>query len=359
MRRPLLHKKSLGPKICAVSIVFVLSLSAFFSVQVKGQDDAHYKRNFEWNYNGNTWTWNLSIPKTLYDAYKSVPVSNRVRTGPRGYGFLTTTNDYYITMLAEELNETASKEGFGSYDEVSFVLAFNQSLPYTSDSVTTGHDEYPRFPVETLVDGGGDCEDTSILFATITLLMDYGTVYISPPGHLAVGVLGDNLPGHYWNYSGKTYYYCETTGNGWKIGEIPDNFKNQTAKVYTINTYQQYTPNIGVIPTESPLPSGQLSPDLTTLPSTAPSETTYPLESLFDSPGLILALLAVVVVTAVAAVAFATRKTKQIVPATRVPEAGSTVEETNKDLAGRKFCGHCGSSNMIDARFCENCGKQV
>jgi len=27
---------------------------------------------------------------------------------------------------------------------VSFVMAFVQSLPYTSDSVTTGYNEYPR-----------------------------------------------------------------------------------------------------------------------------------------------------------------------------------------------------------------------
>ena len=98
------------------------------------------------------------------------------------------------------MNDTTTQLGYNSFDQVSFVLAFVQSLPYTSDSVTTGHDEYPRFPIETLVDDGGDCEDTSILFATLTLIMGYGTVYINPPDHYAVGILGNNLNGTYWTY---------------------------------------------------------------------------------------------------------------------------------------------------------------
>ena len=145
-------------------------------------------------------TWNLTIPKDLYNAYKAVPVSTRTRDGPAGYGFCTTTKDSYIQSLAKGLNQTATQQHYNSYDQVSFVLAFVQSLPYTSDNVTTGHDEYPRFPIETLVDDGGDCEDTSILFATLTLIMDYGTLYINIPNHYAVGILGNNLQGTYWTY---------------------------------------------------------------------------------------------------------------------------------------------------------------
>ena len=227
-------------KICLIFLVVII-LSAYYPSQVKAEDD-YYHRNFEWEYDGRQWTWNLSIPKSLYDTYRSVSVSERVRNGPAGYGFLTTTRDYYLKSLAEKLNETATQREYSVYDEVSFVLAFVQSLPYTSDSVTSGFDEYPRFPLETLVDGGGDCEDTSILFATLTLIMNYSTVYINPPKHYAVGVLGKDLPGYYWTYNNKTYYYCETTGEGFKIGEIPDEYKDAKAYIYDIKEYQQYVP---------------------------------------------------------------------------------------------------------------------
>ena len=160
------------------------------------------------------------------------------------------------------------------------MLAFVQSLPYTSDSVTTGHDEYPRFPIETLVDDGGDCEDTSILFATLTLIMGYGTIYINPPDHYAVGILGNNLRGTYWTHpenSNNTYYYCETTGNNFKIGQLPDEFLGQKAFIYDIDQSKQYVPNVEITPTiePSPLPTDSFGIITSPTPTSNPNPTTY------------------------------------------------------------------------------------
>ena len=138
-------------------IVLSLSASLILPYRAVAQTDGYYNKSFAWNYDGRHWTWNLSIPQALYADYKSIPVSTRTRDGPAGYGFCTTTQDIYIRALAQKLNDTTTQLGYNSFDSVSFVLAFVQSLPYTSDSVTTGRDEYPRFPIETLVDDGGDC----------------------------------------------------------------------------------------------------------------------------------------------------------------------------------------------------------
>jgi hypothetical protein len=258
---PLL-KAELGSRICLFVFVLVSALSVIYPLGVYAQSD-YYHEDFKWTYKGSEWTWSLDIPKSLYDAYRSVPVSTRTRDGLAGYGFLTTTNDYYIKQVAEKLEEAASQKNYEPYDQVSFVLAFVQSLPYTSDSVSSGFDEYPRFPLETLVDNGGDCEDTSILFATLTLIMGYGAVYINPPEHCAVGVLGDNLVGSYYTYNNKTYYYCETTGDGWEIGQIPSEFKDEKAYIYEIKTYQQYVPNIEII-TPQPTPTPEI-PEFTSI----------------------------------------------------------------------------------------------
>ena len=173
---------------------------------------------------------------------------------------------------------------------VSFVLAFIQSLPYTSDSVTSGHDEYPRFPLETLVDNGGDCEDTAILFATLTLIMGYGTVYINPPEHYAVGILGEEgLPGYYFTYKDKRYYYCETTGDGWAIGDIPSEYQDVKATIYEINEYQQYVPESWNTPTVTPTP--------TTLPTTAPTPKLTPTPDIPEFPSMLL--LPIVMITVV------------------------------------------------------------
>ena len=278
--------------------------------EVKAQDD-YYHQHFEWNYKGYDWTWSLDIPKTLYEAYKNVPVSTRLEYQASGYGFLTTTNDAYLQMVAEKLQEASSQEGFESYDEVSFVLAFIQSLPYTSDSVTSGHDEYPRFPLETLVDNGGDCEDTAILFATLTIIMGYGTVYINPPEHYAVGILGEEgLPGYYFTYEDRRYYYCETTGDGWAIGDLPIEYQDVEATIYEIRTYQQYVPPSSIplvthSPSTTPTPSPASTPSSKPTPTVSPSPSpTFSPPPEKESPILLIGFGAVIALAAVVIVVF-------------------------------------------------------
>lgn len=308
-------------------LILVLFLGMPCSFFAEAQNE-YYHEEFNWNFKGNEWTWSLDIPKYFYESYRSVPVSTRTQNGLAGYGFLTTTNDYYLRMVAEKLQNAALQQNYESYDEVSFVLAFVQSLPYTSDSVTSGFDEYPRFPLETLVDNGGDCEDTAILFATLTLIMGYGTVYISPPNHYAVGVLGSDLIGLYYTYEDKNYYYCETTGDGWEIGQIPSEYRNIEAYIYEINEYQQYDP-------------------------TKPEAS--------NITNLVIAIFETILVVATIAIVLVTLKRRQNqVQASNAVHQSET--ESDKPLPFSeisRFCRYCGSKTPTDAVFCEKCGKQL
>jgi hypothetical protein len=217
--------------------------TSFSSVEYFSVNNDYFSKDYEWNYKGSRWTAQLSIPKSAYEAYKRVSVSERTRRGIGGYDFLITTADQTAIDIANKLHDAASEKGYEPYDEVSFILAFVQSLPYTVDSVTAGYDEYPRFPLETLVDDGGDCEDTSILFATILLILDYDVVFISPPEHLAVGVWGTELSRYHYTYNDRTYYYCETTSNGFRIGDIPSDYLDISVTIYSINPNNQYDPS--------------------------------------------------------------------------------------------------------------------
>jgi len=228
-------------KAYTVLLVTITSFAVFSPLATVIAED-YFHESFEWYYKGSRWTWELQIPKSLYNSYQEVSAFDRNKYGVGGYDFLVTTQDPYVEAVANKLHEAAVKEGYEAYDEVSFVLAFVQSLPYTSDSVTTIYDEYPRFPLETLVDDGGDCEDTSILFATIVVILNYDTVFISVPSHLAVGVWGKDLPGYYYVHNSRNYYYCETTGENWKIGDLPDEYQDTKAHLYSIDQYSQYEP---------------------------------------------------------------------------------------------------------------------
>jgi len=191
-------------------------------------------RHYEWVYEGRTWTWDVMIENADYLFYHQKP-----RT--YDYASYMTDDDAYIESLAEELNDIADVEGWSTYELVSFALAFVQSLEYTSDSVTTGYDEYPRYPLETLVDNGGDCEDTSILLASLVqadpINIDAVLLLLpsDSPEHMATGVAGEEgISGYYFPYDGRRYYYCETTGQGWELGDIPDDYAGVSARIIQV-----------------------------------------------------------------------------------------------------------------------------
>ena len=228
----------------ALALFFVLAVAEYYtrdsrivpSVSVEGEEAI--ARTYEWLYQRCNWTWDVAIPKELYDFYgvKARPVT-------RDYSVYVThpDDDAYLELLADHLKQAASEAEYDTWQIAHFAAGFVQSLPQVDDFETAGQKEYPRYPIETLVDGG-DCEDTSILLAALLDEMDYGIVLLvispeepSAPGHCAVGVEGDeSLSGWYYEHSGKKYFYLETTGKGWNIGDIPDEYKEESARIYDI-----------------------------------------------------------------------------------------------------------------------------
>jgi|WetSurMetagenome_2_1015567.scaffolds.fasta_scaffold39233_3 hypothetical protein len=185
----------------------------------------YFTRSYHWTYGGISSTYTISIPEPLYDYYRGQPHN---RNYPK-YAISPSDRKVLDRIIS------TFKENFDSDTEAACnVVAFVQSLPYFKDNVSTGYDEYPRYPIETLVDNGGDCEDTAILTAALLKEMNYDVVLISPPGHMAVGITCKKCSGTYYTYNDKKYYYLETTGNNWKVGQIPSKYKGEKVKVYPI-----------------------------------------------------------------------------------------------------------------------------
>ena len=188
---------------------------------------------YSWDYGGGTWTYHLKIPKSAYEYYKTV---NRDKIRNYSYYVTDSTDDEYLAGLAEKFKEAAQKENYSDLDMVKNIIFFVQNLEYVDDKVGTGYDEYPKFPLETLADQGGDCEDSAILLASLLRELGYGAVLVQFQNHMGVGVKGeDTMPGSYYEIDGTHYYYVETTSPGWEIGEIPDQMKDQRAKILTLN----------------------------------------------------------------------------------------------------------------------------
>ncbi|MDD1660503.1 MAG: hypothetical protein LUQ62_04775, partial [Methanomicrobiales archaeon] len=185
-----------------------------------------------WAYRGEQWSISYAIPQQAIEYYRG-----RSHGSERNYAQYA-VSDYDRGILREilgQFNRSWENRRYSRTDTAMNLIAFVQSLPYTPDNISTGYDEYPKFPLETLVDRGGDCEDTSILTAAMLNEMDVPAVLIAFPGHMAVGVAWDEpLPFPTFEYQGTGYSYVETTVRGGTPGEIPPQFRNQPATIHPL-----------------------------------------------------------------------------------------------------------------------------
>lgn len=194
--------------------------------------EGSYLLEFSGDVDFSSWDATMVVYKNQYVARKS---ENRDRWDYAHYA-QSAEESGSASTIASILDSEARRNGYETKrQKVEFVIDFVQTLPYVPDDVSTGFDEYSRYPIETLTYGGGDCEDSAILLAS-TLQADpfnYDCILVGPPGHMAVGIYGEDLPGTYYRYDGRRYYYLETTGDGWDVGEIPSTHEG-TADLYPV-----------------------------------------------------------------------------------------------------------------------------
>ncbi len=189
-----------------------------------------FERKFIWNYGDYEWHLTLNFYPGIYEIYKN-------RSRERNYDLFASDpyDDEILKNIVDTLTKVGKDNGLDDSEIPYLITSFVQSLPYTSDEVTAGFDEYPRFPYETLYDDGGDCEDTSILASALLQEKGYGVILIQFEEHMAVGVkCSSDVAGAYFMYKGDRYCYLETTGENWDIGMLPDEFKNQEAKLIEV-----------------------------------------------------------------------------------------------------------------------------
>lgn len=201
--------------------------------QSAGAGEGYVQVHYEWDYGKNAWTYDMKVPKSTFDYYRTM---DRKKIKNYSYYATDTSGDAYLAGLADKFKEAAGKENYSDLDMVKNVIFFVQSLKYIEDKTGTGYDEYPKFPLETLADRGGDCDDTAILLASLLRELGYGAVLIQFEDHMAVGVKGDDsIQGSYYEVDGSRYYYVETTSTGWDIGETPDQVKDKPAKILNLD----------------------------------------------------------------------------------------------------------------------------
>jgi len=158
--------------------------------------------------------WTSSVKELLYKTLDNPKINNLV---------------CYIIKISERNN-------LSMFETCQFILDFVQkpNIDYEFDDKCEEiecFDDYARLPLETLYDKRGDCDCKAVLAAALFRAAGIPILFILNQNHAAIAV---NIPREHMEffsnnnavflYKGKQYYYCETTGDFWIIGQIPDQY---------------------------------------------------------------------------------------------------------------------------------------
>jgi len=189
--------------------------------QTEAQETA-LQRTYVWQYAGRTWTFTHAFPSSMVESQRSL---GRILE-PSAYGNYVSDpqDDEVLRGFLEHVERIAA--GLNVWERLNLVLALVQSIPYADEPC-----EYPRYPLETLVDQQGDCEDVAILTVALVREMGFAAVLLAFLEERHVGVGIRVLPPHYadlqaYEWAGDLYYYVEATNPGWGIGQLPPAFRS-------------------------------------------------------------------------------------------------------------------------------------
>ncbi len=103
------------------------------------------------------------------------------------------------------------------YDFVTAAINITKQLIYENDSTALNF----KYPLETLVEGSGDCEDLATFLVSLLKAGGIDAILIIFDNHVGVGINVERTDGYYFKYKGKKYYYYETTNPDFDLGELP------------------------------------------------------------------------------------------------------------------------------------------
>lgn len=189
------------------------------------------------NFSNKEQTITLSVPFEKYNSttYSNHAIwNNETLTPAKDY---ITDNETIVSQIVEAvISQTQSEEELA-----------NALLDFVQDKQNgLSIRYYPtrelKYPIETLVEMGGDCDTHAILYATLMkaarfkILLLYSNEKIAGQHHVAIAVHLENPPKNsrpdiedsVFTHNEEKYYYAETTGWGLRVGDLPLEFQNLT-----------------------------------------------------------------------------------------------------------------------------------
>lgn len=135
-----------------------------------------------------------------------------------------------IDKLCKALRKIRDDRGLTRDRYAEFLTKYVQCIPYdedrgSGDALGLGGKGDPRFPIQVLVDGKGDCDEKALLLAALLKHEGYGSALLlfTSEQHMSAGILSQGS-----GYTASGYEFIETTGPIY-ISEVPKAFVNGRA----------------------------------------------------------------------------------------------------------------------------------
>jgi hypothetical protein len=249
------------------AILLATTLIMFSTISICTAQDQTLSYQLLNQLNGNvTYELNVAIPENLQEYY-----SEKSHQLTSSSGFPNFVTPYALQPIADRLWEIYDNPE----DFTNGVLMITHQITYVETTP-------PKYPVETMTDGQGDCDLFSFIAASILKAggLDVVLLYYEEQSHMNIGVHLSSTPENirdspcYVTHDGERYYVAECTGGnwqeGWRVGECPPDLKQVSTEVVTLEDAEQVAP-------------GQVSASFTSMEPSALSLEVSPIISIENS----------------------------------------------------------------------------
>ncbi len=230
-------------------------------------------RTYSWYHQESFYTWTIHIPASRYNYFATLP---RDKPTPADY-IMSDRGRAELDLVIEDLISLADSRNLNDDQRRDMVIAFVQSLPNNKWGAVVDYDEYPKYPIQTLYDGGGDSQDTAILLTALLRLLGIEASLLETPRHYAVVLPlteadkkankvylyqkdaetllkgnyldeNNNIRDYYYNNPGvlsKSYIYIESNIPGNPMGSLPRQFRGYFIQSLYDKNYRPEQPITG------------------------------------------------------------------------------------------------------------------
>jgi hypothetical protein len=232
-----LRKMKLKFAQAAAAVLIVSAVLSVVSVCLADDDAVEYQLLDELDGTA-AYKLNVVIPQSLLDYYSA---RNHRLSSEKDFAKFVTP--YALKPVADSLRELYA----GDEDFANGVLMIVHQIPY--EEVVPA-----KYPLETMADNKGDCDLFAFTAASIMKAggLTVALLYYKDEEHMNVGVHLSEAPKdaretvYSVSFDDTAYYVAECTGGnwtyGWRIGECPNNLKNATVQVVTLENSEAVSP---------------------------------------------------------------------------------------------------------------------